>query len=157
MRRKKIGLKTGLNKLKSITMNKTTFLKNAIFTMVLFFSITLSAQVEPETLKNWTVLEEAEFHYDVSYSVVKCSPTSKATVLINAFNEDGTNPKVGFTLNFSDADNNTAQVIVAPFASNLGDMFIANCNSEEHSNLKFNFPENIEISSMKIEITYQTE
>jgi hypothetical protein len=138
-------------------MNKKTFLKNAIFTMVLFFSITLSAQAEPEVLKNWTVLEEAEFHYDVSYSVVKCSPTSKATVLMNAFNEDGTNPKVGFTLNFSDADNNTAQVIVAPFASNLGDMFIANCNSEEYSNLKFNFPENIEISSMKIEITYQTE
>jgi hypothetical protein len=138
-------------------MHKRIFLKNAIFTMVLFFTITLSAQTEPEMLKNWTALEEAEFHYDVSYSVVKCSPTSKATVLINAFNEDGTNPKVGFTLNFSDASGNKAQVIVAPFASKLGDMFIANCNSEEYSNLKFNFPENIEISSMKIEITYQTE
>jgi hypothetical protein len=125
--------------------------------MVLFFAISLSAQAEPEVLKNWTALEEAEFHYDVSYGVVKCSPTSKATVLINAFNEDGTNPKVGFTLNFSDASGNKAQVIVAPFASKLGDMFIANCNSEEYSNLKFNFPENIEISSMKIEITYQTE
>jgi hypothetical protein len=138
-------------------MNKNFFLKNAIFTMVLFFSMTLSAQSEIEVLKNWTTLEEAEFHYDVSYSVVKCSPNSKATVLINAFNEDGTNPKVGFTLDFSDDIGNTAQVVIAPFASNLGDMFIANCNSEEHSNLKFNFPENIEISSMKIEITYQTE
>jgi hypothetical protein len=138
-------------------MNKNFFLKNAIFTMVLFFSMTLSAQSEIEVLKNWTTLEEAEFHYDVSYSVVKCSPNSKATVLINAFNEDGTNPKVGFTLDFSDDTGNTAQVVIAPFASKLGDMFIANCNSEEHSNLKFNFPENIEISSMKIEITYQTE
>jgi hypothetical protein len=138
-------------------MNKNFFLKNAIFTMVLFFSMTLSAQSEIEVLKNWTTLEEAEFHYDVSYSVVKCSPNSKATVLINAFNEDGTNPKVGFTLDFSDDIGNTAQVVIAPFASKLGDMFIANCNSEEHSNLKFNFPENIEISSMKIEITYQTE
>jgi hypothetical protein len=138
-------------------MNKIIFLKNAIFTMVLFFSMTLSAQSEIEVLKNWTTLEEAEFHYDVSYSVVKCSPNSKATVLINAFNEDGTNPKVGFTLDFSDDTGNTAQVVIAPFASKLGDMFIANCNSEEHSNLKFNFPENIEISSMKIEITYQTE
>jgi hypothetical protein len=137
-------------------MNKKTFFKNAIFTMVLFLSMTLSAQSETEVLTNWTALEEAEFHYDVSYSVVKCSPNSKATVLINAFNEDGTNPKVGFTLNFSDEKGNTAQVVVAPFASNLGDMFIANCNSEEHSNLKFNFPENIEMSSMKIEITYQT-
>ncbi|MFT5249745.1 MAG: hypothetical protein ACI93P_001475 [bacterium] len=137
-------------------MNKKTFLKNAIFTMVLFFSITLSAQVEPEVLKNWTALEEAEFHYDVSYSVVKCSPTSKATVLINAFNEDGTNPKVGFTLNFSDDNSNTAQVVITPFSSNLGDMFIANCNSEEYSNLKFECPENIDLATVKVEITYQT-
>jgi hypothetical protein len=100
-------------------MNKNFFLKNAIFTMVLFFSMTLSAQSEIEVLKNWTTLEEAEFHYDVSYSVVKCSPNSKATVLINAFNEDGTNPKVGFTLDFSDDIGNTAQVVIAPFASNL--------------------------------------
>ncbi len=107
-------------------------------------------------LKNWTVLEEAEFHYDVSYTVVKCSPTSKATVLINAFNEDGTNPKVGFTLDFSDESGNTAQVIVAPFASKLGDMFIANCNSEDHSNLKIEYPENIELATLKIDITYQT-
>jgi hypothetical protein len=31
-------------------MNKITFFKNAIFTMVLFFSITLSAQIEPGTI-----------------------------------------------------------------------------------------------------------
>ena len=138
-------------------MNKNNFLKSVIFTMALFFSMSISAQSEPEMLINWTALEEAEFHYDVSYSVVKCTPTSNAVVLINAFNEDGTNPKVGFTLDFTDADNNTAQVVIAPFASNLGDMFIANCNTEEHANLKFNFPENINMSSMKIEITYQTE
>jgi hypothetical protein len=137
-------------------MNKKTFFRNAIFTMVFFFSMTLSAQSETEVLTNWTALEEAEFHYDVSYSVVKCSPNSKATVLINAFNEDGTNPKVGFTLDFSDEKGNTAQVVIAPFASKLGDMFIASCESDEYSNLKFNFPENIEMSSMKIEITYQT-
>ena len=124
--------------------------------MTLFFSITLSAQSEPEVLKNWTALEEAEFHYDVSYSIVKCSTTSKATVLINAFNEDGTNPKVGFTFNFSDDNSNTAQVVIAPFSSNLGDMFIANCNSDAHSNLKFECPENIDLATVKVEITYQT-
>lgn len=125
--------------------------------MTLFFSFTLSAQSEPEVLKQWTALEEAEFHYDVSYSVVKCNPTSKATVLINAFNEDGTNDKVGFTLAFSDANGNTAQVVIAPFASKLGDMFIANCTANEYSNLKFDLPENIDHSSMNIQITYQTE
>ena len=125
--------------------------------MTLIFTITLTAQSEPEVLKNWTALEEAEFHYDVSYSIVKCSPTSKAIVLLNAFNEDGTNPKVGFTLVFSDANGNTSTKVITPFASKLGDMFIAKCNSEVHSNLKFDFPENIDMSSMTIKITYQTE
>lgn len=114
------------------------------------------SQTNPEVLKEWTVLEEAEFHYDVSYSVVKCTPTSKAKMLLNTFNEDGTNPKVGFTLDFSDASGNKAQVIVAPFASKLGDMFIASCSSDKYQNLKFDVPENIDISSMKIKITYQT-
>ena len=83
--------------------------------------------------------------------------TSKAIVLLNAFNEDGTNPKVGFTLEFSDDNGNTSTKVIAPFASKLGDMFIAKCNSETHSNLKFDFPENIDMSSMTIKITYQTE
>lgn len=138
-------------------MNKKTFLGNAVFILALLFSLTFSAQSEPEVLINWTALEEAEFHYDVSYSIVKCSPTSKATFLINAFNEDGTNPKVGFTLNFSDKNGNTAQVVIAPFASKLGDMFIAKCNSDTYSHLKFKYPENIDIDTMEIDITYQTQ
>ena len=138
-------------------INKKTFLKNVLCIMTLFFTISLSAQSEPEVLKNWTALEEAEFYFDVSYSVVKCSPDSKAMVLINAFNEDGTNPKVGFTLDFSDDNGNKAQVVVAPFASKLGDMFIASCASEAYSNLKFDCPDNIDLSTMKVKITYQTK
>jgi hypothetical protein len=137
-------------------MNKKTFLNNVICIMILFFAISLSAQAEPEVLKDWTAMEEADFYFDVSFAVVKCSPTEKALILINTFNEDGTNPKVGFTLNFSDDKGNTAQIIVAPFASNLGDMFIASCSSNEHSNLKIEYPENIELATLKIDITYQT-
>lgn len=124
--------------------------------MTLTLSTTVFSQSEPEILKNWTALEEAEFHYDVSYAVVKCTPTSKPSILINAFNEDGTNPKVGFTLKFSDANGNSFTKVITPFSSKLGDMFIASCNSNKYPNLKFDFPENIELSSMKIEITYQT-
>jgi hypothetical protein len=69
-------------------MNKNAFLKNAMFTMVLLCNITLFAQLGPEDTKDWTALEEAEFHFDVSYSAVKSSPTSKATILTNAFNDD---------------------------------------------------------------------
>lgn len=69
-------------------MNKNAFLKNAMFTMVLLCNITLFAQLGPEDTKDWAALEEAEFHFDVSYSAVKSSPTSKATILTNAFNDD---------------------------------------------------------------------
>lgn len=137
-------------------MNKKNFLKNAYFTLALFFSFSISAQTGPEVLKDWSALEEADFHFDVSYSVVKCNPNSNAFILINAFNEDGTHPKVGFTLNFSDNKGNKAQVIVAPFSTKLGDMMIASCDSDLYNNLKFEFPSNIDLSTMKINITYQT-
>ena len=145
---------------KKLLNQKTTkkqFSSLSFISMLFFllFTLNLSAQSTPEILKNWTALEEAEFHFDVSYSV-KCSPASKAKVLINTFNEDGTNPKVGFTLDFTDASGNKAQVVVAPFASKLGDMFIASCSSDKYSNLKFDAPTNIDIATMKIKITYQT-
>lgn len=142
---------------RSLSNSKRRLLKTFLLSFVLFCSSFGFSQSSPEVIKIWTALEEAEFHYDVSYTVVKCTPSSKAMILINAFNEDGTNAKVGFTLAISDAAGNTAQVIIAPFASKLGDMFIANCNSEEHSNLKFEVPAGIDTASIKIEITYQTE
>ena len=131
-------------------------IKATLISFLLFFSVSIYSQSDPVVIKNWTALEEASFHYDVSYTVVKCSPNSKSIVLINSFNEDGTNPKVGFTLNFSDDNGNTAQQIIVPFASKLGDMFIASCSSNQYSNLKFDFPENIDVATVKIEITYQT-
>jgi hypothetical protein len=140
-----------------ILFSTHNYFKLFITSLFLLSSVLTYSQSEPEVLKNWTALEEAEFHFDVSYSIVKCSPASKATVLMNTFNEDGTNPKVGFTLDFSDNKGNKAQVVVAPFASKLGDMFIANCASDEHSNLKFDCPDNIDLSTMKIKITYQTK
>tara|TARA_R110001632_G_scaffold232691_1_gene374252 strand:+ start:248 stop:709 length:462 start_codon:yes stop_codon:yes gene_type:complete len=142
---------------RSLSNSKRQLLKTFLLSFVLFCSSFGFAQSSPEVIKIWTALEEAEFHYDVSYTVVKCTPSSKAIILINAFNEDGTNAKVGFTFAISDAAGNTAEVVVVPFASKLGDMFIANCNSEEHSNLKFEVPAGIDTASIKIDITYQTE
>lgn len=137
-------------------MRKNPFFFSAVVAIALLFTVNLSAQNSPDIIRNWTALEEAEFHFDVSYSIVKCSPNSKAVVLLNAFNEDGTNPKVGFTLNFSDANGNTSVVKIAPFKTKLGDMFIASCNSSKYSNLKFDYPENIDLKTMEIKITYQT-
>ena len=115
-----------------------------------------SAQSEPEYIQNWTPLEEADFYYDVSYAVVKCSADSKPVVLLNSFNEGGAYAQVGFTLAIEDGAGNTAEVVIAPFASKLGDMFIASCDSDEHANLRFAVPDGIDPKTMKIDITYNT-
>ncbi|TDE29234.1 hypothetical protein E0I61_08690 [Flavobacterium ranwuense] len=115
-----------------------------------------SNQTEPKYIQNWTQLEEAKFYFDVSYAVVKCSPTSKAKVIMNAFNEGGTYPKVGFKLALKDAAGNEAQMEIALFETKIGDMFIASCDSEDHANLRFDVPEGIDASTMKISIIYNT-
>jgi hypothetical protein len=137
-------------------MKKKTFLNGVLTALMFLCTVNVSAQTSPEVLKDWTALEEAEFHFDVSYSIVKCTSNSKTMVILNAFNEDGTHPKVGFTLKFSDDKGNSEEVIVKPFATRLGDMFIGSCDSNEHANLRFEYPNNVDLSTLKIEITYQT-
>ena len=125
-------------------------------TILLSSSAMVSAQTEPVYIQNWTQLKEADFHFDVSYAVVKCSPTSKAKVLLNAFNEGGSYTKVGFKLALKDANGNKAIVEIALFTTKLGDMFIASCNKDDYANLRFDVPEGIDATTMKIEITYTT-
>ena len=128
-----------------------------LFLTILLSSSTLvSAQTEPEIIKNWTPLKEAKFHFDVSYAVVKCDPLSNAKVLLNAFNEGGSFPKVGFKLELKDAAGNKATVEIPLFATKLGDMFIASCYSDNHANLRFDVPKGIDASTVTIEITYLT-
>jgi hypothetical protein len=135
-------------------MNKITFLKNAIFTMVLFFSITLSAQTEPEVIKDWTVLEEADYLVDVSYKIVKCSTASNPEILLNVFNESGIKTNFGFTLHLKDANNNTEDVVLdlsVPQAT----MHIASCENNQYPKLKFNVPTGIDVTNLSITITYK--
>ena len=101
-------------------------------------------------------LEEAEFHFDVSYAVVKCNSTEVPVVIMNAFNEGGSHSLVGFILDISDNSGNKSQIVIPAFKTNLGDMFIASCDSEDYSYLKFEVPSNIDIDTMKIDITYTT-
>ena len=132
--------------------------KNQFFILMitLLLPLGMTAQSEPEIIQEWTPLEEAEFHYDVSYTVVKCSPTSTPVVLLNAFNEGGTYTNVGFTLELTDAGGNTAEVVIPLFQCNFADMFIASCDSDEHANLRFDVPDGIDASSFSITITYNT-
>ncbi|TKB95138.1 hypothetical protein [Pedobacter cryophilus] len=127
-----------------------------LLTLLLGSSRLVLAQSEPEFIKNWTPLKEASFHFDVSYAVVKCDPLSNAKVLLNAFNEGGSFPKVGFKLALKDAAGNKAEVEIPLFKTNLGDMFIASCYSDDHANLRFDVPKGLDASTLTIEIIYTT-
>lgn len=150
----KLGLQTPRNFLFSQIQRQTKRL--IMLSLIVFLPSGLFAQTEPEFIQNWTFLEEAEFHFDVSYAVVKCNPVADPVVIMNAFNEGGAYPRVGFTLAISDAAGNAAEVEIPLFATKLGDMFIASCESDDHSNLRFAVPAGIDASSMKIAITYNT-
>ncbi|WP_139958058.1 hypothetical protein [Flavicella sediminum] len=136
--------------------NLKTLIKVSLLAIVLNFSTSIYSQNPPEFIQEWQPLEEAEFHYDVSYAVVKCSPTSNAQVILNAFDESGSHSKIGFTLDLTDATGNKAQVTIPLFSTKLGDMNISSCESELNSNLKFEVPAGIDAATMKIEITYNT-
>lgn len=121
---------------------------------LLALSFSSQAQSDPEVIQNWQRLEEADFYFDVSYSVVKCSADATPIILLNAFNEGGAVSAIGFTLKISDKAGNSATVEIDKFNTGFGDMYIASCGSEEHSNLKFNVPDGIDATSLSIEITY---
>ena len=127
----------------------------SIFTFLLFFTLNLSAQSNPEILKDWTALEEAEFLVDTSYQIVKCSPDSKPEVLMNVFNEAGMKTSFDIILHFSDANNNKKDVTLNFTNIKQAEMRIASCTNNQYANLKFNVPDEIEISSLKLTITYK--
>ena len=118
-------------------------------------SLNISAQSNSQIIKDWTALEEAEFLVDTSYQIIKCSSESKPEVLLNVFNEAGIKTKFTIILHFSDASNNKKDIVI-PFTNiQQAEMRIASCTNNQYSNLKFSVPEEIDISSLKLTITYK--
>lgn len=130
--------------------------KKLLFNCLFFiFSVSLYSQSIPETLKDWTALEEAEFLVDASYTVVKCSSESAPTVLLNVFNEAGIKTSFGMILHFSDASNTKKDVEINFTNFKQADMRIASCENNQYANLKFNVPDGIDVSSLTLTVTYK--
>lgn len=127
----------------------------SIFTFLLFLTLTISAQSSPQVLTEWTALEEAEFLVDTSYQIIKCSPDSTPEILLNVFNEAGMKTSFTIVLHFSDASNNQKDVEIIFSNIKQGEMRIASCTNNQYSNLKFNVPKGIDLSSLKLTITYK--
>jgi hypothetical protein len=78
---------------------------------------------------------EAEFHFDVFYSIVDCDGTN--TLLITTFNESGAKTDVGFDIEFADAIGNKQTFQVPIFKSKMSEMLQTSCGSNQHAFLKF--------------------
>ena len=148
----KLGLQATRNFLFSQIHRQTKRL--IMLTLIMFLPSGLFAQSEPEFIQMWHPLEEAEFQFDVTFAVVKCTADSKPIILLNAFNEAGNVDKIGFTLELTDANDNQATIEVAKFEIGKAQMQIASCDSDEYSNLRLDVPEGIDPATLSIKITY---
>lgn len=107
-----------------------------------------------EVIKGWSNLEEAEFLFDVYYQVVKCNPVSPAEVHLWAFNEGGNVDAIGFTLVFKDQDGTEVTHTVEKFEISLGQSFKTDCSNDDYPYLKLALPDDIDVQTMTIDITY---
>ena len=129
---------------------RTAVISLGLVTICLFQA---QAQEGPEYIQGWAPLEEAEFHFDVMFAVVKCSPGAEPVILLNAFNEGGNVQSIGFTLALEDASGNKATIEVPKFEIGNADMQIATCEGDA-PHLKLAMPDGINPANFSIEITY---
>lgn len=102
------------------------------------FGLGLFQTVQAQSIENNVLSSgafEAEFHFDVFYSIIDCDGAK--TILITAFNESGAKTEVGFDIEFVDALGNKQTVQVPIFKSKMSEMLQSSCGSNQNSNLKF--------------------
>ncbi len=127
----------------------------ALTCMVFSLSFSYGHAQDPEYIQGWTALEEADFYFDVTYAVVKCSSDASPVILLNAFNEGGNVSSIGLVLELTDANGNESVIEVPTFDIAFAEMQIAGCDSSENGHLKFDVPDGMDATSLSIEITYQ--
>ncbi len=135
-------------------VKRVTYVATLIFLMHIGFPTHSHAQTEPEIIKGWDNLEEAEFLFDVYYQIVKCSSESATEIHFWAFNEGGNVDAVGFTLKLRDKDGTEVTHEVKKFAIGLGQSHKALCENDDYPYLRFSVPEDLDINTLSIDITY---
>lgn len=98
---------------------------------------------------------EAEFHFDVYYSIVLCN--GERTVLVTAFNESGAKTQVGFDIEFADADGTKQTLQVPIFSSKLSEMLSSSCGSNTNSFLRFKLDENMDVKTLQGKIKFYSK
>jgi hypothetical protein len=121
-----------------------------ILMLIAFQSVSFAQSIPNTVLKSGAF--EAEFHFDVMYSIVPCN--GERTVLVTSFNESGTKTQVGFDIEFADASGNKQTLQVPIFSSKQSEMLRSTCGSDTNSFLRFKLNENIDLKSLQGKIKF---
>jgi hypothetical protein len=121
-----------------------------ILMLIAFQSVSFAQSIPNTVLKSGAF--EAEFHFDVMYSIVLCN--GERTVLVTSFNESGTKTQVGFDIEFADASGNKQTLQVPIFSSKQSEMLRSTCGSDTNSFLRFKLNENIDLKSLQGKIKF---
>ncbi len=124
-----------------------------ILMLIAFQSVSYAQSIPNTVLKDGAF--EAEFHFDVYYSIVLCN--GERTVLITSFNESGTKTQVGFDIEFADASGNKQTLQVPIFSSKQSEMLRSTCGSDTNSFLRFKLNENIDLKSLRGKIKFYSK
>lgn len=131
-------------------------ISTVLLTVALIYSSSFNAQAqsEPDIIKDWASLEEADFFFDVYYRVLRCDMASKPMIHLIAFNEGGNVDAVGFSLVIKDGTGKTANHEVPKFEIGFAKTFKASCDNDDYDYLKLEVPEGFDYRSIEIDITY---
>jgi hypothetical protein len=134
-----------------IKMIKTSTLLILMF--LTFQSVSFAQSIPNTVLKSGAF--EAEFHFDVMYSIVLCN--GERTVLVTSFNESGTKTQVGFDIEFADASGTKQTLQVPIFSSKQSEMLRSTCGNDTNSFLRFKLNENIDLRTLQGKIKFYSK
>jgi len=116
-------------------------------------SYSIKAQSYQNHFKKWVPLEEAEFHSDISTAFIKCNPISNPVALLPFLYKNSSKAKTGYALALSENSENKIKKEIPLLNINWDNIFVISYHFENHKNLKFNTPKNVDI---KIDMTHKT-
>lgn len=127
-------------------------LKALILAVIMLAPISnsLSAQTEPEIIKGWSQLPEAEFFFDSAYAVLKCDSEASPKIVLEVFNEGGNVNSISFEITIMDHTGTTSEITVPKFDIAPSKYLRFKCGDPELEFLSFDIPEGIDATTLFI-------
>lgn len=105
-------------------------------------------------IQGWTFAAESSNHVDVSYSIVKCSPTSDAELHLQIFNEKAATDNAKFNVVIADAALGQSFTTLVNRPLGVAELVSADCATTTPSNLRIAVPAAYDPAALTVTITF---